>query len=53
MAKVYLSSMRLDLEAERRLLIDWLVGHEHQPRQSYTADSETVHDSCKSRSTNG
>lgn len=46
MAKVYLSSTVLDLQAERRAASDWLIAAGHQPVHSYVADSETVRDSC-------
>lgn len=46
MPKVYLSSTRLDLQAERQAVTDWLVDAGHQPVHSYVADSETVRDSC-------
>ena len=46
MASVYVSSTQLDLDAERRKVIDWLVARGHQPVHSYTAASETVRDSC-------
>jgi predicted negative regulator of RcsB-dependent stress response len=46
MAKVYVSSTLLDLKAERRAVMDWLVNAKHQPVHSYTADSETVRASC-------
>ncbi len=34
----------LDLESERRVVMDWLIAQE--PVHSYIADSETVRDSC-------
>lgn len=46
MAKVYVSSTRLDLEAERQAVIDWLVQADHQPRHSYVPDSLSVRDGC-------
>ena len=46
MAKVYVSSTRADLEAERQAVIDWLVAARNQPVHSYVASSETVRDSC-------
>ena len=46
MAKVYVSSTRLDLEPERQAVIDWLVQADHQPRHSYVPDSHTVHEGC-------
>ena len=46
MAKVYVSSTRLDLEPERQAVIDWLVQADHQPRHSYVPDSHTVRDGC-------
>ncbi|AHF00062.1 DUF4062 domain-containing protein [Thioalkalivibrio paradoxus] len=46
MARIYISSTKLDLEAERRAVMDWLVAAGHQPVHSYTAASETVRHSC-------
>jgi tetratricopeptide (TPR) repeat protein len=46
MAKVYISSTKLDLAAEREAVSDWLVAANHQPVHSYQPDSETVRDSC-------
>ena len=46
MPRVYVSSTRLDLELERKAIIDWLVARGHQPVHSYTASGETVRDSC-------
>jgi tetratricopeptide (TPR) repeat protein len=48
MARVYVSSTKLDLEQEREAVIHWLVQAEHQPRHSYVADDETVRASCLS-----
>lgn len=44
--RVYISSTKLDLETERRVVMDWLIAQDHQPVHSYVADSETVRDSC-------
>src|SRR5215471_12670375 len=46
MAKVYVSSTIVDLEAERQVVIDWLVAAQHQVVHSYRPDSEAVRDSC-------
>ncbi|MBL8482570.1 MAG: DUF4062 domain-containing protein, partial [Rhodocyclaceae bacterium] len=46
MANVYVSSTLIDLKDERQRVIDWLVAARHLPLHSYTADSETVRDSC-------
>jgi Domain of unknown function (DUF4062)/NACHT domain len=46
MAKVYVSSTVADLEAERKVVIDWLVAAGHQPVHSYRPSSNTVRDSC-------
>ena len=48
MAKVYVSSTRLDLEPERQAVIDWLIQADHQPAHSYAADTQTVRDGCLS-----
>src|SRR5262245_22289885 len=46
MAKVYVSSTRLDLEPERDAVIAWLIRADHQPAHSYVADAHTVRDGC-------
>ena len=46
MAKVYVSSTRLDLESERKAVIDWLIQASHQPAHSYVADTLTVREGC-------
>jgi tetratricopeptide (TPR) repeat protein len=46
MAKVYISSTVLDLEAERTEVMNWLVAAGHQPVHSYRPNSETVRESC-------
>src|SRR5215467_6902351 len=46
MAKVYVSSTIVDLEAERQAVIDWLVAAQHQIVHSYRPNSDTVRDSC-------
>ena len=46
MAKVYVSSTRLDLELERSKAFEWLITTHHQPFHSYIADTDTVRDSC-------
>ena len=46
MAKVYVSSTVADLDAERRVVMDWLTAARHQPVHSYRPDSETVRESC-------
>lgn len=46
MARVYVSSTTIDLQAERKAVIDWLIAAEHQPVHSYTPDGQTVRDSC-------
>ena len=46
MAKVYVSSTFIDLEEERRVVIEWLVAAGHQPFHSYRPNSETVRESC-------
>src|SRR5215831_8881746 len=46
MAKVYVSSTIVDLEAERQVVIDWLVAAQHQVVHSYLPSSETVRDGC-------
>jgi hypothetical protein len=46
MAKVYVSSTILDLEPERRAVMEWLRAARHQAVDSYLPDSETVRDSC-------
>ena len=46
MAKVYVSSTIVDLEAERQVVIDWLVAAQHQVVHSYRPSSDTVRDGC-------
>jgi hypothetical protein len=46
MARVYVSSTIVDLERERRAVLDWLRAARHQAVDSYLPDSETVRDSC-------
>jgi hypothetical protein len=46
MAKVYVSSTIVDLEAERQAVIDWLVAAQHQVVHSYRPSSDTVRDGC-------
>ena len=46
MARVYVSSTVVDLERERRAVLDWLVAARHQPVHSYRPSSDTVRDSC-------
>jgi hypothetical protein len=46
MAKVYVSSTTVDLEAERQVVIDWLVAAQHQVVHSYRPNSHTVRDGC-------
>ena len=46
MAKVYVSSTRLDLEPERAAVIAWLIQANHQPVHSYVPDSHSVRDGC-------
>src|SRR5438552_3001829 len=46
MAKVYVSSTIVDLEAERRAVMEWLRAARHQAVDSYLPDSETLRDSC-------
>ena len=46
MIKVYVSSTKLDLENERRVVLDWLADNRYERRHSYVADSDTVRDSC-------
>ena len=46
MAKVYVSSTIVDLDAERQAVIDWLVAAQHQVVHSYRPNSDTVRDSC-------
>src|SRR5215469_3347880 len=46
MAKVYVSSTIVDLEAERQAVVDWLVAAQHQVVHSYRPNSDTVRDSC-------
>jgi hypothetical protein len=46
MAKVYVSSTIVDLEAERQAVIDWLVAAQHQVVHSYRPNSDTVRESC-------
>ena len=46
MAKVYVSSTRLDLEPERTAVIEWLIQADHQPAHSYVADTHTVREGC-------
>ena len=46
MTRVYLSSTRLDLEAERQAVTEWLIAADFQPVHSYFATSETVRESC-------
>jgi tetratricopeptide (TPR) repeat protein len=46
MAKVYVSSTILDLESERRAVMEWLLAARHQAVHSYLPSSETVRDSC-------
>jgi len=41
MAKVYVSSTIVDLEAERQVVIDWLVASQHQVVHSYRPNSHT------------
>ena len=46
MARVYVSSTRLDLEPERAAVIAWLIQANHQPVHSYVPDSHSVRDGC-------
>jgi tetratricopeptide (TPR) repeat protein len=46
MARVYVSSTKLDLEAERAAVLDWLRKRGHVGVHSYVADTETPRDSC-------
>src|SRR5215470_9500898 len=46
MAKVYVSSTIVDLEAERQAVIDWLVAAQHQVVHSYRPNSDTVRAGC-------
>jgi hypothetical protein len=46
MAKVYVSSTRLDLEPERAAALSWLTQADHQPAHSYSPDSQTVRRGC-------
>jgi hypothetical protein len=46
MAKVYVSSTIVDLEAERQAVMDWLMAAQHQVVHSYRPNSDTVRDSC-------
>jgi len=46
MARVYVSSTIADLEAERQVVIDWLVAAQHQVSHSYRPSSDTVRDGC-------
>jgi hypothetical protein len=46
MAKVYVSSTIVDLEAERQVVIDWLVAAQHQVVHSYRPGSDTVREGC-------
>jgi hypothetical protein len=45
-AKVCVSSTRLDLEPERQAVFAWLTQADHQPVHSYVADSQTVRRGC-------
>jgi tetratricopeptide (TPR) repeat protein len=45
-AKVYVSSTKLDLEPERAAAIAWLIQAGHQPVHSYVADTQTVRLGC-------
>jgi tetratricopeptide (TPR) repeat protein len=45
-AKVYVSSTIVDLEAERQAVIDWLVAAQHQVVHSYRPNSDAVRDGC-------
>ncbi|MEJ2886937.1 DUF4062 domain-containing protein [Actinomycetospora aeridis] len=44
--RVYLSSTALDLQEERRVVLEWLRGARHHAIDSYLPDSETVRTSC-------
>jgi hypothetical protein len=46
MARVYVSSTIVDMQQERRAVMDWLVASQHQVVHSYRPNSETVRDSC-------
>ena len=46
MARVYVSSTIVDLERERRAVMDWLEAADHQVVHSYRPNSETVRESC-------
>ncbi len=46
MARIYVSSTRLDLEPEREVVVAWLIQASHQPVHSYVPDSLTVRDGC-------
>jgi tetratricopeptide (TPR) repeat protein len=46
MAKVYVSSTIVDLDSERRAVMEWLRAAKHQAVDSYLPNSETVRDSC-------
>jgi hypothetical protein len=46
MAKVYVSSTLVDLEAERQVVIDWLLAAQHQVVHSYRPSSDTVREGC-------
>src|SRR5215472_5841692 len=46
MARVYVSSTIVDLELERRAVMDWLEAAAHQVVHSYRPNSETVRESC-------
>jgi tetratricopeptide (TPR) repeat protein len=45
-AKVYVSSTRLDLKPELAAVMSWLVQARHQPAHSYVADTHTVREGC-------
>jgi hypothetical protein len=46
MARVYVSSTKVDLEEERRAVFAWLHQRGHEGVHSYVADSDTVRQSC-------
>jgi hypothetical protein len=45
MARVYVSSTKVDLEAERTAVFAWLQQRGHEGVHSYVADGETVRQS--------
>ena len=46
MARIYVSSTKADLEAERQAVLAWITQRHDEPVHSYVANTDTVRDSC-------